>query len=111
MKKILYHFRISLLLGAIIFSTNCRIFAVNTNKPRLTQDATQSSPTIDDQDDNLILPDQPSNKFEFGTDLIIKAVNPVIHNGSVLMNGESVSLNFGDTIVMGTTKFRFDRQN
>lgn len=76
MKKILYHFRISLLLGAIIFSTNCRIFAVNTNKPRLTQDATQSSPTIDDQDDNLILPDQPSNKFEFGTDLIIKAVNP-----------------------------------
>ena len=32
-------------------------------------------------------------------------------NGSVLMNGESVSLNFGDTIVMGTTKFRFDRQN
>ncbi len=42
---------------------------------------------------------------------VIKAVNPVIHNGSVLMNGESVSLNFGDTIVMGTTKFRFDRQN
>lgn len=42
---------------------------------------------------------------------VIKAANPVIHNGSVLMNGESVSLNFGDTIVMGTTKFRFDRQN
>lgn len=40
---------------------------------------------------------------------VIKAANPVIHNGSVLMNGESVSLNFGDTIVMGSTKFRFDR--
>lgn len=40
---------------------------------------------------------------------VIKAANPVIHNGAMLMNGESISLNFGDTIVMGKTKFRFDR--
>lgn len=40
---------------------------------------------------------------------VIKAANPVVHNGAMLMNGESILLNFGDTIVMGKTKFRFDR--
>lgn len=40
---------------------------------------------------------------------VLKATNPVLHNGNPLMAGESVSLNFGDTILMGKTKFRFDK--
>ncbi len=32
---------------------------------------------------------------------VLKATNPVLHNNSPLMAGESVSLNFGDSIVMG----------
>lgn len=40
---------------------------------------------------------------------VLKATNPVLHNNNTLMTGESVSLNFGDSIVMGKTKFRFDK--
>lgn len=40
---------------------------------------------------------------------VLKSTNPVLHNGSQLAKGESVSLNFGDTITMGKTRFRFDR--
>lgn len=40
---------------------------------------------------------------------VLKATNPVLHNGKPLMKGEAVSLNFGDSIVMGKTKFRFDK--
>lgn len=40
---------------------------------------------------------------------VLKATNPVLHNGNPLMAGESVSLNFGDSILMGKTKFRFDK--
>lgn len=40
---------------------------------------------------------------------VLKATNPVLHNGNSLIAGESVSLNFGDSIVMGKTKFRFDK--
>lgn len=40
---------------------------------------------------------------------VLKATNPVLHNGNPLMAGESVSLNFGDNIVLGKTKFRFDK--
>ena len=39
---------------------------------------------------------------------VLKATNPVLHNGHPIADGESVSLNFGDSIVMGKTKFRFD---
>ena len=40
---------------------------------------------------------------------VLKATNPVLHNGNPLIAGESVSLNFGDSIVLGKTKFRFDK--
>lgn len=40
---------------------------------------------------------------------VLRAANPVLHNGAPLLVGDSVSLNFGDTIVLGRTKFRFDK--
>lgn len=40
---------------------------------------------------------------------VLKATNPVYHNDSKLSIGEAISLNFGDTIVLGKTKFRFDK--
>lgn len=41
--------------------------------------------------------------------IVLKATNPVLHNNSPLTNGDSVSLNFGDSIILGKTKFRFDK--
>lgn len=40
---------------------------------------------------------------------VLNATNPVLHNNKPLMKGESVSLNFGDTILLGKTKFRFEK--
>ena len=40
---------------------------------------------------------------------VLKAANPVLHNNRQLPEGDSVSLNFGDSIIMGKTKFRFDK--
>ncbi len=40
---------------------------------------------------------------------VLKATNPVYHNEQRMEPGETVSLNFGDTIVLGKTKFRFDK--
>lgn len=40
---------------------------------------------------------------------VLKATNPVLHNNVPLSQGESVSLNFGDSIILGRTRFRFDR--
>ena len=40
---------------------------------------------------------------------VLKATNPVLHNNNPLLEGESVSLNFGDGIIMGQTRFRFDK--
>lgn len=40
---------------------------------------------------------------------VLKAANPVLHNNRALRVGDSVSLNFGDSIVMGKTRFRFDK--
>ncbi len=40
---------------------------------------------------------------------VLNATNPVLHNDKPLMRGESVSLNFGDSIVMGKTRFRFEK--
>lgn len=40
---------------------------------------------------------------------VLKATNPVLHNNTPLVNGESILLNFGDTIILGKTKFRFDK--
>lgn len=40
---------------------------------------------------------------------VLKATNPVMHNNMPLMPGESISLNFGDSITMGRTRFRFDK--
>lgn len=40
---------------------------------------------------------------------VMKATNPVLHNNAPLAIGESVSLNFGDTLILGKTKFRFDK--
>lgn len=37
------------------------------------------------------------------------AVNPVLHNNKTLAVGDSISLNFGDSIILGKTKFRFDK--
>lgn len=35
--------------------------------------------------------------------------NAVLHNYTPIVNGRSVMLNYGDTIVIGHTKMRFDR--
>lgn len=40
---------------------------------------------------------------------VLKATNPVLHNDFPLSLGESVSLNFGDTITLGKTRFRFEK--
>ena len=40
---------------------------------------------------------------------VLKATNPVLHNNTPLLPGESVSLNFGDSIQLGKTKFRFEK--
>lgn len=40
---------------------------------------------------------------------VLKATNPVLHNNVPLSTNETVSLNFGDSIVLGKTKFRFDK--
>ncbi len=37
------------------------------------------------------------------------AANPVLHNNKQLAIGDSISLNFGDTIILGKTKLRFDK--
>lgn len=39
---------------------------------------------------------------------VLKATNPVLLNGNKLSIGESVSLNFGDLILIGKSKLRFD---
>lgn len=38
---------------------------------------------------------------------VLKATNPVLHNNKPLTEGESISLNYGDSIILGETKFRF----
>lgn len=38
---------------------------------------------------------------------VLKATNPVLHNNRPLGEGECVSLNYGDCIILGNTKFRF----
>lgn len=40
---------------------------------------------------------------------VLKSTNPVLHNNSPLKTEDKVSLNFGDTIVLGKTKFRLDK--
>lgn len=40
---------------------------------------------------------------------VLKAVNPVYHNERILGEGEKIDLNFGDSIQLGKTKFRFDK--
>lgn len=37
------------------------------------------------------------------------STNPVLHNNKPLAVGDSISLNFGDSIILGKTKFRFDK--
>lgn len=37
------------------------------------------------------------------------STNPVLHNNKPLTIGDSISLNFGDSIILGKTKFRFDK--
>lgn len=37
--------------------------------------------------------------------------NPVLHNNKPLSVGDSISLNFGDSIILGKTKFRFDKES
>lgn len=37
------------------------------------------------------------------------STNPVLHNNKPLATGDSISLNFGDSIILGKTKFRFDK--
>lgn len=49
-----------------------------------------------------------SNGFIFKL-TVLNATNPVLHNSNPLAKGEAVSLNFGDTIVLGKTKFRFEK--
>lgn len=51
---------------------------------------------------------QSSKGFTFKL-TVLKATNPVLHNNVALQGGETVSLNFGDSIVLGKTRFRFDK--
>lgn len=37
------------------------------------------------------------------------STNPVLHNNKPLAAGDSISLNFGDSIILGRTKFRFEK--
>lgn len=39
---------------------------------------------------------------------VLKSTNPVLHNGHQIADGESVSIEFGDSIVMGKTTLRFE---
>lgn len=41
--------------------------------------------------------------------LVLQSANPVLHNSRPLAVGDSISLNFGDIIILGKTKFRFDK--
>ncbi len=38
------------------------------------------------------------------------STNPVFHNNKPLAVGDSISLNFGDSIILGKTKFRFEKE-
>lgn len=49
-----------------------------------------------------------SNGYKFKM-TVLKAKNPVLLNNKPLTVGESLSLNFGDSITLGRTKFRFDQ--
>lgn len=40
---------------------------------------------------------------------VLNATNPVLINGHPLMPGESEYLNYGDLIILGKTKFRFEK--
>lgn len=40
---------------------------------------------------------------------VLRATNPVLINHEPLMAGECFSLNFGDSIILGKTQFRFDK--
>lgn len=40
---------------------------------------------------------------------VLRATNPVLVNHEPLMPGESFALNFGDSIILGKTQFRFDK--
>lgn len=40
---------------------------------------------------------------------VLRATNPVLVNHEPLRTGESFSLNFGDSIILGKTQFRFDK--
>jgi hypothetical protein len=40
---------------------------------------------------------------------VLKATNPVLVNNQPLSSGEAISLNFGDSIMLGKTKFRFEK--
>lgn len=88
MKKILQHFRISLLLGLTIFgcysgqiipcaTSHSPHFALELPQPETTSpddlspDATNPDPPV-----NPDSPQEPDESFKFTTDLIIKAINP-----------------------------------
>lgn len=40
---------------------------------------------------------------------VLRATNPVLVNHEPLMPGEDFALNFGDSIILGKTQFRFDK--
>lgn len=41
---------------------------------------------------------------------VLNATNPVVHNNNILKTGDSIALNFGDIIILGKTRFRFDKE-
>lgn len=41
--------------------------------------------------------------------VVLKSTNEVLHNNIPLKEGDSVSLNYGDIIIIGRTKLRFDK--
>jgi len=98
MKKILHHFRISIMLGVLLFSSySYQPHSVNTadylRTLQVSQQSTTSPPAADNpSESNLDAPDQPATEFQFATDLIIKAVNPGYTLNSTRDVGELIEL-------------------
>jgi len=53
-----------------------------------------------------VIDKQPGYLFKM---TVLRAANPVMHNNKPLIVGESVYLNFGDSIKLGNTTFNFDK--
>lgn len=69
--------------------------------------AVKNDPTMSRRSVKIeVIPSEKGNTFKL---TVLKSTNPVLHNDEELPQGDSVSLAFGDTIVLGKTRFRFEK--